>query len=103
MQGNEGIHGFRRRTAYIADYRAALNGFINAHGIAGAVPAQIDLSRVNTFDGEEVISVPYDGGEQVMPIVAAGILGVQWTGRPGVTDIPVLRLGERWCLDPVSL
>jgi len=74
-------------------YREAATAALRERLDAGAVPGRLDLSRIRVLEGG---SPEYVYGQ---PISADGIVGVRWSdGR--ITDLPVMRVGEYWCLNP---
>lgn len=42
-----------------------------------------------------------EGVEQ--EITASGLLGIKMVGLPRAVDVSVYRLGDRWCVDPLSM
>lgn len=74
-------------------YREAATAALRDRLDAGAVPGRLDLSRIRVLEGG---SPEYVYGQ---PITADGIVGVRWSdGR--ITDLPAMRVGEYWCLNP---
>jgi len=74
-------------------YREAATAALRERLDAGAVPGRLDLSRIRVLEGG---SPEYVYGQ---PISADGIVGVRWSdGR--ITDLPAMRVGEYWCLNP---
>lgn len=67
----------------------------------------MDTSRVQTrAPGDaknETLLVPENSGKAVSEIITSGIVGVKLHTSQRMIDIDVSRIGDRWCLNPVSI
>ena len=82
---------------------ASVYAFVGRLSQQGRRLLALDASRVAVFDSEsEAETLPGPQGEEQI-ITAAGTLGVRIEGMPHDADVEVYRLGERWCLDPLSM
>lgn len=85
------------------EVRTSIYAFVDRLSRRGRALLSVEASRIALFgDESEVETLPGPQGEQ-RPISAAGTMGVRIEGMPHRADISVYRLGERWCLDPLSM
>lgn len=85
-------------TAYREAYRDALEAAFAPYLASGRRVGAVDVSRVYAEAGDERL-VP--GGEET--ITAGGIVAVHWLPPARPLDVVVERVGERWCLNPVTV
>jgi len=64
----------------------------------------VSAARVLLFgDGEPGLESQVDQQGDNQPITASGIVGLRVQGMPREADVHVYRLGDRWCLNPLSM
>lgn len=89
--------------AYRDAYRAALTEFVGWQQRMGGSVSALDMERVQLYGDDSQEGLPALGQTAELPITAGGTLAVQWKDREHVSDIPVMRVGDYWCLNPVSV
>ena len=88
-------------------YRSAVYDRFNDLLRRGQKIEKIDTSRIQVRDpedeGNENLLVSENPDDPPLKITATGILGVKLVTRKRLADISVNRVGDRWCLNPVSV
>jgi hypothetical protein len=89
---------------YQQSYRTQVKSLVEELLQQGGQIHEIDVSRVvsEMADAAETLPMETDGSV-AYPITGQGIVAVTWTASDSVTDIPVNRIGEYWCLVPIAL
>jgi hypothetical protein len=86
------------------DARAGVRAFIGRLLESGGDVERTDVSRIQLFtDPDEPVEALSGEGQGALEITGSGILGIEMLGSQRMIDIDVLRLGERWCLNPLSM
>ena len=84
-------------------YRSAALALVAETGDAPL--AGVDTDRVALAAGEEggesLVVLEAGGTRAEYPISGQGVLGLRFEGRSRALDLPVLRIGEYWCLQPL--
>lgn len=84
--------------------RDGVIAFVEHLAEEGGQIVAVDDSRLGVFaasnvEGEGIVET--DGTET--EITATGLLGLEMTDLERPVDLSVFRLGDRWCLDPLSI
>lgn len=88
--------------AYKSEYRAAVRAFV-AERSGGAAVESVDVSQVEIPEEAENLAVAGSDGSPVqLPITGAGQIQIRWQGGAVASGVPVARIGDYWCLNPVS-
>lgn len=83
--------------------RAAAFAFVERLFEAGRQIELMDVSRVELFSGDGTTLEKLRGELEELEITGAGVLGVKMLASPRTVDVDVCRVGERWCLNPLSM
>ena len=86
--------------AYDAAYLAALHAEFDGALAGGAMVSNVDTGAVDDSPGVGESTLASD---PTIVVTAAGIVRADLRGRAHRLDIPVVRLGTRWCLDPITI
>jgi hypothetical protein len=93
--------------SYRRAYRAAVYDRFGALTLGENAIESIDGDRVRAGNlgdeaNEHIVSLGSVDDATASEITGSGILGVRFVGSERPVDIPVTRVGGRWCLFPVS-
>lgn len=87
-----------------ADARAAVYAFVERLLETGQAIERTDVSRVELFVAPDESGETLRGeGEEELEITASGVFGIQMLSSQRMVDIDVVRLRDRWCIDPLSM
>lgn len=89
--------------AYREDYRMALTEFVSWQQRMGGSVASVNMQRIRASEGDAQEGLPLLGETHQFPITASGILAVEWNDRNHVSDVAVMKVGDYWCLNPVTV